>query len=512
MAVREYIGARYVPIFGRVGEQSAEWDNSAPYEPLTVVLYQGNSFTSRQYVPAGVDITNSEYWASTGIYNAQVEAYRAEVQTFNNRIEANTQGIATINENGWVTNPRIADGAVTTGKIADGAVSPDKLSESFFKQYLNYYTPEQFGAIGDGVADDTQAFQDMFDTVPDNAVCVLQSYTYKITDTLTLGKNFIRLTSLERSENKPAISFNLSDYNGKKLLNVTGTGCNFSNIMFAAVGDVNTLNGSWMFYFDGSQNSWNIDATIDNCVIYNCWQAVGIKGRNVHMTNCLISTIYATSIVFEKPSESTPMRGFVFDNNRFHIAGMIINTIDLADYQYLETFNLFFTNNMIDFSKRLYLGISDNVVITNNLVAQTTFDADYLILFTTTINGKTIAQVCNNAVNTQGAVNSMNCPGFVSLGATCQGLVNIVSNNFHTWYNASARAVIVHGVSTLNLIVNIVGNIISTNNAGTPIQMASGDDDHTTGLIDGNCITTVNSQYFISATNFTIGNNFTGHL
>lgn len=83
---RQYIGARYVPIFGRKGESSIEWDDSAPYEPLTIVLHQGNSYTSRQYVPAGIDITDTEFWASTGTYNAQIEAYRQEVVQFDGRI------------------------------------------------------------------------------------------------------------------------------------------------------------------------------------------------------------------------------------------------------------------------------------------------------------------------------------------------------------------------------------------------------------------------------------------
>lgn len=78
VGTRQYIGARYLPIFGRKDEESIVWDNSAPYESLTVVLYQGNSFTSRQYVPAGVDITNEEFWAETGNYNAQIEQYRQE--------------------------------------------------------------------------------------------------------------------------------------------------------------------------------------------------------------------------------------------------------------------------------------------------------------------------------------------------------------------------------------------------------------------------------------------------
>lgn len=76
---KQYIGARYVPIFGRKDEDSIIWDNTGTYEPLTIVLYQGNSYTSRQYVPIGVEITDEAYWALTGNYNAQVEMYRQEV-------------------------------------------------------------------------------------------------------------------------------------------------------------------------------------------------------------------------------------------------------------------------------------------------------------------------------------------------------------------------------------------------------------------------------------------------
>ena len=84
----QYIGARYVPIFGRKSEDSIEWNNSAPYEPLTIVLYKGNSYTSRQHVPAGVEITNEQYWANTGNYNAQVEQYRQDVLRYDSRITA----------------------------------------------------------------------------------------------------------------------------------------------------------------------------------------------------------------------------------------------------------------------------------------------------------------------------------------------------------------------------------------------------------------------------------------
>lgn len=82
MAVTQYIGARYVPLFA----DPLEWANTNTYEPLTIVQHEGNSYTSRQYVPKGIDISNEDYWALTGNYNAQIEQYRTEVQAFDQRI------------------------------------------------------------------------------------------------------------------------------------------------------------------------------------------------------------------------------------------------------------------------------------------------------------------------------------------------------------------------------------------------------------------------------------------
>ena len=90
MSVREYIGARYVPLF------CGDWDNTQTYEPLSIVLYQGASYTSVQYVPTGIDISDTDFWALTGNYNAQVEAYRQEVLAYNGRITANEGAISTL--------------------------------------------------------------------------------------------------------------------------------------------------------------------------------------------------------------------------------------------------------------------------------------------------------------------------------------------------------------------------------------------------------------------------------
>lgn len=88
--VRQYVGARYVPLFA----DPLEWSDTIGYESLTVVLHEGNSYTSRQSVPVGIDINNTAYWAETGNYNAQIEAYRQEVRAFDGRITANADAIA----------------------------------------------------------------------------------------------------------------------------------------------------------------------------------------------------------------------------------------------------------------------------------------------------------------------------------------------------------------------------------------------------------------------------------
>ena len=125
MSVREYIGARYVPLFA----DPIDWDSTKTYEPLTVVYNQGSSYTSRQYVPAGIDISNDTYWARTGNYNAQIEQYRSEVATFDNRITTNETNITDL-QNATVGTEKLDDNAVTTAKIKNANVTTDKLADN----------------------------------------------------------------------------------------------------------------------------------------------------------------------------------------------------------------------------------------------------------------------------------------------------------------------------------------------------------------------------------------------
>ena len=75
-----YIGNRYVPVFAN----PVEWDSLRTYEALTIVTYLGTSYTSKKTVPAGVQLSNTEYWVVTGNYNAQVSMLSGKVDELNN--------------------------------------------------------------------------------------------------------------------------------------------------------------------------------------------------------------------------------------------------------------------------------------------------------------------------------------------------------------------------------------------------------------------------------------------
>lgn len=82
MATKQYIGARYVPLF------YGAWVSGISYEPLTVVTYSGRSFTSKKQVPstAGDPATATEYWIETGSYNAQVSQLQNDVTALTEKV------------------------------------------------------------------------------------------------------------------------------------------------------------------------------------------------------------------------------------------------------------------------------------------------------------------------------------------------------------------------------------------------------------------------------------------
>ena len=148
--MRQYVGPRCIPdVTGQLH------DITQSYENLVVVDNGlGTSYISRKPVPPGIPLTNTEYW---GLFGA------------------------------------------TSGAIINLQNQIDDMNAGR-KTY--FITPQDYGAAGDGITDDTQAFIDaLADTT---SMLFIPSGTYKITQSLTVPQSVIVRGSSKR---RPIIEF-----------------------------------------------------------------------------------------------------------------------------------------------------------------------------------------------------------------------------------------------------------------------------------------------------------------
>lgn len=166
VGTRQYTGARYVPIFGRAGSDTVEWDDLAPYEPLTVVMHEGVSYVSRRYVPRGIQITDTAYWVETYRFNAQVEQYRQEVLSFQGQIDQIQEDYVPFPDPD--TYPKYGQLGQVLTTLTDGATMWDDpvhvtadIAEPLIEQWLDDH-PEATTTVQDGSITDAKMAANSF--------------------------------------------------------------------------------------------------------------------------------------------------------------------------------------------------------------------------------------------------------------------------------------------------------------------------------------------------------------
>lgn len=282
-----YVGARYVPLFA----SPIEWDESKTYEPLTIVSYQGNSYTSKTFVPANTPITNTTYWALTGNYNAQVEQYRQEVSDLSNRVN-------------------------------------------------NYWkSVEDFGAVADGSTDNYEAFNQFFEYISNNNIeGYIPAGEYFIS-------NWVGLTTVNKGISfhgdgidKTIILGNNNDclyFKGLNLVKITdltvncqtptpstmgnNVGLNIqscNNVYVERVKAVN-CNNYGMWSIGGSNNISITNSHFNNCIAEHCFSGIQVQGASYSsIENCYTNDIEYTGVAFKVPSTQCFACNILSVNNR----------------------------------------------------------------------------------------------------------------------------------------------------------------------------------------------------
>ena len=241
--VREYIGARYVPKF------MGTHDLTQIYEALCVVDNGlGTSYISKIPTPAGTPLTDTTYWT---VYGA------------------------------------------SSGAVINLQNQIDLIHEAFV-------IPEMFGAVGDGVTDDTQAIQDAIDAGVNNVVFLPK--TYKIVTLSIKNKDGFKLigsgATLKTTATTYAIQmegtindviiegFNITADNATSSTNICGIGSNSGNSLTR----LRIFNNNIYNMNVGISVNSDLSGHVEGCIVYGNFirDMLGTEigqGYGIHMSD-----------------------------------------------------------------------------------------------------------------------------------------------------------------------------------------------------------------------------------
>ena len=394
--VRQYVGARYVPKFA----DPVAWASGTSYEAMTIVTYNFSSYTSKIPVPAtvGNPADNPDYWALTGNYNAQVEQYRQEVEQYRQETEN-----VKINYSKCFNTAAnmIADTSLTEGmivktlgynKIADNGGAFYKIyntkeqnSEHYEKlsngKYAlltpnGYITPQMFGAIGDGVANDTISIQNALNsgkpvyipsgkylvsgiTIPNKGVVfgngrstIIQGDGTNHTIIIPSSSSFCELTSLTVYGTEGNTLYNaveISDKNSED-----------ADVVYDAshiINDVTTMYGNYGIRLGSSVRG----CRLTNLIISHATNdGLHIDGTDNRVINVGISYCGGHGLYIYQNNSIASLKPFLNNGYGIYIEGLY-NNLNRIDIQQTSSHGVYIkdSNNYIQF-------VSDGVGYKNN--------------------------------------------------------------------------------------------------------------------------------------------------
>lgn len=195
-----YIGAKCVPSFYIGSGGSSEWAAGVPYEPLTIVTYDSKWFISKIPVPSTATAPEvGQYWV-------KVPGYLTDLDT--DFIEWAQQHIEALEDD--VTGLR--DDLLALEQEGYPYASIEEAVNAWADDHnasiVNpFVIPQMYGAKGNGINDDYNAFVDAINSMNDGDVLYVPNGEYLLSDTLSITKNILIYCDgeLSVSHSNPAI-------------------------------------------------------------------------------------------------------------------------------------------------------------------------------------------------------------------------------------------------------------------------------------------------------------------
>jgi len=363
---------------------------------------------------------------------------------------------------------------VTYDPAGTGAVATNVQAK--LRQYVNVM---DFGAVGDGVIDDTVAIQA---AINNGGVLFFPAGVYRITNTLTLTQTGATVWVGVGQSSFAVGSKLVFDHplDSTDFISISGDaytgGFQFEGLWFYGSGRNGTYNTSPNVLIRIGPNSGADDRDVKffNCKFENSGYGIVIYGRGLTVDNCdFITFDYPIYLDWPNPWSRVPpivpdnqlvnaFRAIYIRDNRVHSCkrAFIYN----VGYNAINLYGLSVTGNYIDSECGVFRGSGNNLTFTGNTVINITyaaFDFDGNIR-NATITGNTFSSLNNGTSVASTAIVASQKYYIASVGSTNFTAIGAVSNTQYQVFTAtgagtgSGTAVPVY-MGTDTPVINMVG-------------------------------------------------------
>ncbi|MEN3615414.1 glycosyl hydrolase family 28-related protein [Plantactinospora sp. ZYX-F-223] len=351
-------------------------------------------------------------------------------------------------------------------------------------------TPQQFGALADGVHDDTAAIQQAIDSqrdAPGHPFVLFPPGTYKITRTIVVPDltdepyNRIQLRGYGTMGNRAST---IKQAHAGVGMHIQSSLAAIHGLCFEATVDLDQVG----LRFSGVANTDDMDGAILDCTFIQFDTAIQLVGRGLYFSRNLVAQC-ATGISLSWPTGNTGgddavhhppygLRKWLITDNHFHTVQDAIVTTPTSNGEYRSAI---IQGNLLDIGRRLFRGSLTNSTISGNVVEHAQGDA---AIITITSGGHNLT-IADNVLGgfempiTRSAGAITFATGFTPHNVTISGnsfnwtretavrflggasRVTIANNTFDNWHmgtDALGAAIRVVGAAT---DTTVIGNVFS---------------------------------------------------